>query len=333
VQPRFSVVVPVRDRAESVGRVVTGVLTQTFSDTEIVVVDDGSSDATVAAARAAGDGRVRVIQQEPGGVALATAAGLEAARGRWAAVLDADTEVSAVWLARMGRLVDSTGARFATCGGEQRHVDGSSTEISPRAGSSDPLAGACLRSGAFVTETRLLRTAAARFHEEPPHADANPTAVIGGEALRAVLDDDGVVARTPERLVRWSDHLMIPPMDGDELRLDWAFQALDVLARSPIPDAGLLARYATIGGVAAARLRRRTESRMLFRVACLSQPEVRKHWGRLAVSYLAPISDRVWNPLDDEVVDPAEPVAGPVAEPDDEVTVDLTDPADAETPR
>jgi hypothetical protein len=105
------------------------------------------------------------------------------------------------------------------------------------------------------------------------------------------------------------------PVGGDELRLEWAFQALDVLARSPIPDATLLARYATIGGVAAARLRRRSESRMLFRVACMSQPEIREHWGRLIVSYLAPISDRVWNP--DAVSEP-EPV------------VDLTDPSSAD---
>jgi glycosyltransferase involved in cell wall biosynthesis len=38
------VVVPVRDRADAVGRVVTGVLTQTFADTEVIVVDDGSTD-------------------------------------------------------------------------------------------------------------------------------------------------------------------------------------------------------------------------------------------------------------------------------------------------
>ena len=68
---------------------------------------------------------------------------------------------------------------------------------------------------------------------------------------------------------------------------------------------------------------------MLFRVACLSQPEVRKHWGRLVVSYLAPISDRVWNPLDDELVDSQEPADATVDEP----TVDLTEPADTETYR
>ncbi len=309
-------VVPVRDRADAVGRVVTGVLTQTFADTEVIVVDDGSSDETVAAVRAAGDDRVRVLHQEPSGTASALATGLDAARGRWSAVVDVDTELSAVWLARLGRLVDSTGARFATCGGEQRHLDGSTTPISPRAGSSDPLAGACLRSGAFVTETPLLRDAADRLRSEELNAQANPTAVVGGEALRRILDEDAVVARTPERLVRWSEPMAAEQVGGDELRLEWAFQALDVLARSPIPDATLLARYATIGGVAAARLRRRSESRMLFRVACMSQPEIREHWGRLLVSYLAPISDRVWNP--DTAGEP---------EPDP----DLTDPSPIDT--
>jgi glycosyltransferase involved in cell wall biosynthesis len=320
VQPRFSVVVPVRDRADAVGRVVTGVLTQTFSDTEVIVVDDGSTDETVAAVLAAGDDRVRVVHQEAAGTATALATGLDAARGRWSAVVDVDTELSAVWLARLGRLVDATGARFATCGGEQRHLDGSTTPISPRAGSSDPLAGACLRSGAFVTETPVLRRAADRLRDDDLHAGANPTAVIGGEALRRILDAEAVVARTPERLVRWSEPLATAPVDGDELRLEWAFQALDVLARSPIPDAELLARYATIGGVAAARLRRRSDSRMLFRIACMSQPEVRQHWGRLIVSYVPPVSDRVWNPDAAEAVvdltDPGtdEPGDGPLDE-------------------
>jgi hypothetical protein len=47
----------------------------------------------------------------------------------------------------------------------------------------------------------------------------------------------------------------------------------------------------------------------------MSQPEIREHWGRLIVSYLAPISDRVWNP--DAVSEP-EPV------------VDLTGPSSAD---
>jgi hypothetical protein len=134
-----------------------------------------------------------------------------------------------------------------------------------------------------------------------------------------VIDDDAVVARTPERLVRWTEPLPREPAVGDELRLEWAFQALEVMSRSPIPDATMLARYATIGGVAAARLRRRRDSRLLFRVACLSQPEDRRHWGRLLVSYVAPISDRVWNPEDDEVVldltDPDEIADDPAADP------------------
>lgn len=311
MQPRFSVVLPVRDRAETVGRVVTGVLSQTFASTEVVVVDRGSTDETVAAAKAAGDDRVRVLQLEHTNTPEAIAEGLAAARGGWSAVVDVDTELSPVWLARLGRLVDSTGARFATCGGEQQHLDGSTTRISPRAGSSDPLAGACLRSGAFVTETPLLRQASEHLLDSGVRNEINPTVVIGGEALHCVIDDDAVVARTPERLVRWTEPLPQEPTAGDELRVAWAYQAIEVMSRSPIPDASMLARYATIGGVAAARLRRRRDSRLLFRVACLSQPEERRHWGRLLVSYLAPVSDRVWNPADDEVVVDLTDVAPP----------------------
>ena len=72
MRPRFSVVIPVRDRADVVGRAVASVLAQTFAGLEVVVVDDGSTDDSVAAARAVADGRVRIVRQE--------AAGLESAR-------------------------------------------------------------------------------------------------------------------------------------------------------------------------------------------------------------------------------------------------------------
>lgn len=299
--PRFSVVIPVRDRAEAIGRAVTAVLAQTFADVEVVVVDDGSSDATVAAARAVADHRVRILRQDPAGPVAAVAAGLEAATGGWAAVLDADTVVAASWLARMGRLIDASGARFVTCGGDQVHLDGSRTEIVPRPISTDGAVRACLRTGAYATERELLLAAVLRDEDEPILDGVRPATVAGGDALHAVLDDDGTVAHTPERLVAWHEVAAEHAADGgaDDLRLHWAFQSLDVLAGTPIPDAELLSRYATIGGVAAARLRRRADARLLFRIACRSRPEVRKHWARLAVAYLPPLSDRIWDPTDE----------------------------------
>jgi glycosyltransferase involved in cell wall biosynthesis len=62
------VVIPVRNRADVVGRAVASVLAQTFAGLEAVVVDDGSTDDSVAAARAVADARVRIVRQEAAGV-------------------------------------------------------------------------------------------------------------------------------------------------------------------------------------------------------------------------------------------------------------------------
>ena len=275
-----------------IGRAVVGVLAQTFGDVELVVVDDGSTDDTVAAARAVADHRVRVVSQDTAGDLAACGAGLEAARGRWALLLDADTEVSAAWLARIGRLVDRTGAGFVSCGGEQHHPDGSVTEIVPAPGGA---ASACLRPGAFATSTDRLLAAYQRAAREATEVDPDPGA-IGEIALGTARAEPVDVLHTPERLLVWTEPPPEASPGGDELRLRLAFQGLEALARTPIPDGELLARYATIGGVAASRLRRRRDARLLFRIACQARPDVRKHWARLAVSHVSPLSRRVWDP-------------------------------------
>lgn len=286
-----------------IGRAVVGVLAQTFADLELVVVDDGSTDDTVAATRAVADHRVRIVRQGAAGVQGACGSGLTAARGRWSTLLDADSEVSSGWLARFGRLVDATGAGFVSCGGEQHHLDGSVTEILPHCTGPADSAAVCLRPGAFATTTERLVAAVERLGpdartEDALGRDTGPRS-IGEQALRAALGDGVMVTHTPERLVAWNDRAPEPSPAGDELRLRWAFQGLDALARTPIPDGELLARYATIGGVAAARLRRRRDARLLFRIACQARPEVRKHWARLAVSHVTPLSRRIWDPTDD----------------------------------
>ncbi|MCE5247420.1 MAG: glycosyltransferase family A protein [Candidatus Polarisedimenticolia bacterium] len=88
-----SVVVPVRDRAGVVASAVASALSQSPSPVEVVVVDDGSSDGSGAAA--AIDPRVRVISfPEAGGPSRARNAGIAAARGALVAFLDSDD----VWL-------------------------------------------------------------------------------------------------------------------------------------------------------------------------------------------------------------------------------------------
>jgi glycosyltransferase involved in cell wall biosynthesis len=90
--PVVSVVVPVYNRAASIGPCLTSVQRQTFTDWECLVVDDGSDDgAELAAAVAAlGDRRFRTLRRPNGGGGAARNTGIDAAAGTFVAFLDSD---------------------------------------------------------------------------------------------------------------------------------------------------------------------------------------------------------------------------------------------------
>lgn len=89
VDPLVSVIIPAYRAERTLGAALSSVLTQTYARTEIVVCDDGSTDATAAIASAYGD-RVRVISQDNAGVAAARNTAMAAATGELYALLDAD---------------------------------------------------------------------------------------------------------------------------------------------------------------------------------------------------------------------------------------------------
>jgi glycosyltransferase involved in cell wall biosynthesis len=91
--PQVSVVIPTYNRATVLGRAVTSVLNQTFSDLECVVVDDGSTDQTVALVEGFQDPRLRLIRLPVNrGVGHARNVGIQAASGELIAFLDSDDE-------------------------------------------------------------------------------------------------------------------------------------------------------------------------------------------------------------------------------------------------
>jgi len=95
--PSVSVIVPVWNRERWVREAIDSVLAQTFTDFEVIVVDDGSTDGTLDALAAIEDPRVRVVRGQHGGVSAAMNRGLAEACGRYVARVDSDD----VWLPEM----------------------------------------------------------------------------------------------------------------------------------------------------------------------------------------------------------------------------------------
>ena len=84
-------VVPTFDRASVLSRALDSVIEQTRLPAEVIVVDDGSTDATAELVESRFPG-VRLLRQENRGVSAARNRGIEASRGEWIALLDSDDE-------------------------------------------------------------------------------------------------------------------------------------------------------------------------------------------------------------------------------------------------
>jgi len=89
MNPRFSVIIPAFNAAATLARAIESVRAQSWPAHEIIVVDDGSIDATAVVARQFGDA-VQLVRQPNSGVSVARNAGAAAATGDWLAFLDAD---------------------------------------------------------------------------------------------------------------------------------------------------------------------------------------------------------------------------------------------------
>jgi glycosyltransferase involved in cell wall biosynthesis len=89
MNPLVSVVITVHNQAPFVAATLDSVLAQTYPNVEVVVVDDGSTDDTLARCRRYGD-RLRLLPRPNGGVAVARNTGLAAAQGAYIAHLDGD---------------------------------------------------------------------------------------------------------------------------------------------------------------------------------------------------------------------------------------------------
>lgn len=88
--PKISVVIPAYNSMSFLPKTLDSVFEQTFSDFEILVINDGSTDHTAQWVSSLTDNRVRLVNQENQGCAIARNTGVLASRGQYIAFLDAD---------------------------------------------------------------------------------------------------------------------------------------------------------------------------------------------------------------------------------------------------
>ena len=99
--PLVTVVVPAHNAAAHIPQLIAGMLQQDYTDWELRIVDDGSTDALEAAVREFPDSRIHLSHQDNQGVSAARNAGLAAAQGEFVVFLDADDWLLPGALARM----------------------------------------------------------------------------------------------------------------------------------------------------------------------------------------------------------------------------------------
>ncbi|MXP26050.1 glycosyltransferase [Altererythrobacter indicus] len=92
IAPQFSIVMPAYNAGATIEASIASALAQTFTDFELIIVDDGSTDDTLLRALQMGgqDLRLRIVNQRNAGVSDARNLGIEMARGKFIAFLDAD---------------------------------------------------------------------------------------------------------------------------------------------------------------------------------------------------------------------------------------------------
>ncbi|MGD1919826.1 MAG: glycosyltransferase family 2 protein [Pleurocapsa sp.] len=91
MNPEVSIIIPVYNSEAYIAQAIESVLNQTYSNFEIILVDDASTDSTIEVARSFQDKRLKIISNKQNrGVSYGRNCGIKAAKGNWIALLDSD---------------------------------------------------------------------------------------------------------------------------------------------------------------------------------------------------------------------------------------------------
>ena len=129
--PLISIIVPVYQVEAYLDKCISSIAGQTYTNLEIILVDDGSPDRcpAICDAWAAKDGRIQVIHKENGGLSDARNAGMAAAAGALMGFVDSDDWISPDMVQHLYDLMVQDDSDIAACGVEMVWEDGTPSRI------------------------------------------------------------------------------------------------------------------------------------------------------------------------------------------------------------
>lgn len=125
----FSVIIPLYNKEKCIARTINSVLSQSYTNFEIVIVDDGSTDNSAAIVKTITDSRIRLFQKENGGVSSARNYGIEKALGKWIFFIDADDILLPSSLEKLYKVFISSESKVDIIAGNYARVTQNTTDI------------------------------------------------------------------------------------------------------------------------------------------------------------------------------------------------------------
>lgn len=124
--PIISIIIPVYNAEKELKKCVESILRQTQKNIEIILIDDGSADASLSICQkyAEGDCRVKVVHQKNAGVSAARNAGIEMATGQYIGFVDSDDWIAPEMYERLLSEAERTGSDVVMCDATTVYDDG-----------------------------------------------------------------------------------------------------------------------------------------------------------------------------------------------------------------
>lgn len=290
--PLVSVIIPTFNRAATLGRAMTSVLLQDYANIELIVVDDGSTDATKDVVSAFEDGRIRFLVHEKNrGVGAARNTGIAAASGSITAFQDSDDEWLQGKLSKQVRALDAAGDQCvlvyctkvvygrdgAYNRGPRRVICVPGPDVTELSGN---LRKFLWQHHVISTQTMVVRTDALR------RIGGFDTRLYNSEEwdLAIRLSELGTFAFVDEPLV--NTYIQSDSISTLSRKIPYSLLIIsNKLKRRGIPAAVQAGRWAWIGD-RLGRLGRPRRGEILLRASLFARPMNFKTWGRLVMNRL-----------------------------------------------